>query len=155
LQWTIGIPQYQNPKPHNLVCDVQSLSLFASFFQARAGALAEHRNLKEVVPKEACLWSFVHKEEGGQFQAEWAWRTIHAQSRTDSSKKPFCILNNYYFKIIWYQSNSHNMCQGNFLLDTTMELENNMNENKEENSYSLEVEQIDDESFNEFMMDRT
>jgi hypothetical protein len=34
---------------------------------------------------------FVHKEEGGQFQAERAWRTIHAQSRTDSSKKPFCI----------------------------------------------------------------
>jgi hypothetical protein len=26
LQWTIGIPQYQNPKPHNLVCDAQSLS---------------------------------------------------------------------------------------------------------------------------------
>ena len=47
------------------------------------------------------------------------------------------------------------MCQGNFLLDTTIELENNMNENKEENSYFLEVEQIDDESFNEFMMNRT
>jgi hypothetical protein len=32
---------------------------------------------------------FVHKEEGGQFQAERAWRTIHARSRIDSSKKPF------------------------------------------------------------------
>jgi hypothetical protein len=43
------------------------------------------------------------------------------------------------------------MCQGNFLLDTTIELKNNMNENEEENFYFLEVEQIDDESFNEFM----
>jgi hypothetical protein len=43
------------------------------------------------------------------------------------------------------------MCPGNFLLDTTIELENNMNENKEEKSYFLEVEQIDYESFNEFM----
>jgi hypothetical protein len=43
------------------------------------------------------------------------------------------------------------MCHGNFLLDTTIELENNMNENKEEKSYFLEVEQIDYESFNEFM----
>jgi hypothetical protein len=36
---------------------------------------------------------FVHKE-GGQFQAERAWRTIHAWSRTDSSKKPFYKLSN-------------------------------------------------------------
>jgi hypothetical protein len=43
------------------------------------------------------------------------------------------------------------MCQGNFFLDTTIELENTMNENEEEDSYFLEVEQIDDESFNEFM----
>jgi hypothetical protein len=43
------------------------------------------------------------------------------------------------------------MCQGNFLLNMTIELENNMNEDEEDNSYFPKIEPIDDESFNEFM----
>ena len=43
------------------------------------------------------------------------------------------------------------MCQGNFLFDITIELENNVNEDEKDNSYFLEVEPIDNESFNKFM----
>jgi len=43
------------------------------------------------------------------------------------------------------------MCQGIFNLDTTIELENNENENEEENPHFIEIEPIDDESFYQFM----
>jgi hypothetical protein len=43
------------------------------------------------------------------------------------------------------------MCQGNFHFDTTIELENNVHKDAKDNSNFLEVEPIDNESFNQFM----
>ena len=44
----------------------------------------------------------------------------------------------------------YNMCLGAFVLDTTIKLKNNMNEDAKYNSNFLKVEQIDNEFFKKF-----